>query len=350
MVFILTQFARKFTLYIIVSIKMEPDADIKITVSEKGPIIKYIGFSVVIFAFGFFASAAWRGGSDAINKATNIAKQTAGDVFAPQEQAKGTISIPIKGSGSTSKKIASANNAPTASTAFSPVFIAPPVVQGAVITSSLPVATTTASSTILAQSPTSTSAVTSEQSAQVASAPTQTQVPAPVVEPQPVSAPASQPQATQNILFYEIQISGGQGFSERDFIRIYNPNSFAVDVSGWKLRKKSKTGTDSSIKVIPDGTSLASGGTLIWANSKDGFSATVGAQISSTATISPDNSIALLNANGTIMDAVAWGEGASQYIEGSPHQTNPDGGQIVRSKTQGSILQDTHNNSADFGI
>ncbi|MDO8558386.1 MAG: lamin tail domain-containing protein, partial [bacterium] len=174
--------------------------------------------------------------------------------------------------------------------------------------------------------------------------------PAPQENTAPPAEPAVATPSTGKILFYEIQISGGTGATKHDFIRIYNPNGFNVDISGWKLKKKSNSGTESSVKVIPGGTALVPGGTLMWANSEDGFATTIGAQLSTTVTISADNSIALFDSSGNIIDSVAWGDGANQYIEGAPYPTNPEGGQILRRKTDGQVLKDTDNNATDFSV
>jgi len=114
------------------------------------------------------------------------------------------------------------------------------------------------------------------------------------------------------------------------------------------LRKKSQPGTDSSLRTIPSGTSLAAGQFFLWANSAGGFSETVHADVSSTETIAANNSVALLNASGTIVDALGWGSGTNQYGEGTPYPTSPAAGQLLKRKIADGMFVDTNDNSADF--
>ena len=104
------------------------------------------------------------------------------------------------------------------------------------------------------------------------------------------------------------------------------------------------------MRQFPDRSTIAVGGYFIWANSAGGFSETIGADTSSTATLAAANSIALMNASGTIVDAVAWGAGVSQYIEGSAYPTDPISNQLLTRKFLNGIIVDTENNADDFTI
>lgn len=151
-----------------------------------------------------------------------------------------------------------------------------------------------------------------------------------------------------HILITAVQIAGAS--SSNDLIKLYNPTSGAIDVSGWKLHKRSATGTDYSIKTFPSDSVLAPGAYFVWANSGGGFSETVNANVSSTETLSADNSIALFDTNGVIVDALAWGTGESQYSEGPPYPTDPIAGQtLVRQSANGAVV-DTENNANDFTL
>jgi Lamin Tail Domain/Divergent InlB B-repeat domain len=150
------------------------------------------------------------------------------------------------------------------------------------------------------------------------------------------------------VLIESVQISGAS--SSNDLVRLYNPNSTAIDMSGWKLHKKSQTGTDYSLKVFPTGSVIGAAGTFIWANATGGFSETVGANVSSTETLSADNSVALMDASGSIIDAVAWGTGTSQYGEGSPYPASPGANQVLTRQSSGGVLVNTENNASDFTL
>lgn len=169
---------------------------------------------------------------------------------------------------------------------------------------------------------------------------------------EPTSAPIQSSTASastmnsSSILIATVQISGAS--STNDLIKLYNPTASSIDMSGWKLHKRSQTGTDYSLKQFPTASVLAAGQTFIWANAANGFSETVIANVSSTETLSADNSIALLDASGTVVDALAWGSGTGQYGQGSPFPDNPVGGQVLARKSINGTLADTSDNTNDF--
>ena len=150
------------------------------------------------------------------------------------------------------------------------------------------------------------------------------------------------------LVIAEVQIAGAS--STNDFVKIFNPTAGAVDVSGWKLRKKSNTGADYSLRVLPDGGSIAAGGYFVWANTENGFGDFINANVTSTATLAADNSAALFDAQGTIVDAVAWGEGTNQYVEGAAYPTNPQANQVLKRKWQDGQIVDTNDNANDFTL
>ena len=160
--------------------------------------------------------------------------------------------------------------------------------------------------------------------------------------PSPVSS------APNHLLIAAVQIAGAE--SGNDFVKIYNPTSVAVDVSGWKLRKKSSTGTDASLREFPVGSSVAAGAYFVWANSADGFAQSIGADASSTGTLAANNSAALFDENGKQIDAVAWGTGTNQYVEGAAYPTSPTANQVLERKSASGVIVDTDNNANDFTL
>jgi hypothetical protein len=151
-----------------------------------------------------------------------------------------------------------------------------------------------------------------------------------------------------HVLIAAVQIAGAS--SSNDMVKLYNPTASTVDMSGWKLHKKSSTGTDYSLKVFPMGSTIAAGQSFAWANATDGFSETVGANVSSTETLAADNSVALMDAAGDIIDAVAWGTGTDQYGEGPPYPTSPGANQLLSRRSSGGAMVDTENNTNDFTL
>lgn len=151
-----------------------------------------------------------------------------------------------------------------------------------------------------------------------------------------------------HLVIAEIQIAGTT--ASQDFVKIFNPTAGDINLGGWKMRKKTKSGGDYSLRVLPTTSMVAAGKYFVWANAADGFGDAMGADATSTETLAADNSTALLNASGTVVDAVAWGEGTDQYVEGIPYPTNPKAGEVLKRKFTDGVMVDSDNNAQDFAI
>lgn len=164
---------------------------------------------------------------------------------------------------------------------------------------------------------------------------------------------ANSTQATnQALLIVEVQIAGDS--SDNDFIKIYNQSDNSFDISGYKLKKRSSNGKEYSIIVIGKtqanfrNTIIPARGYFLWANSKDDFYSTIRADVWSKATLARNNSIALLNPEGLILDALAWGESQNPFVKGSPFPENPVANQQLKRKKANGNYQNTNNNNQDF--
>jgi hypothetical protein len=156
--------------------------------------------------------------------------------------------------------------------------------------------------------------------------------------------------SVDHLVISVIQIAGAS--TTNDFVKIYNPINAAVDVSSWKLRKKTKLATDyTSVRVFPSGSTIPALGYFTWANSANGFSAAIGADTSSSEELTASSSIALFDASLNLVDAVAWGSGHTDpYVEGSPYPNSPAANQVLSRKFVGGLIVDTDNNAGDFSI
>jgi hypothetical protein len=154
--------------------------------------------------------------------------------------------------------------------------------------------------------------------------------------------------AAPNLFIEAVQIGGAS--STNDLVRIYNPATRSIDISGWKLHKRSQSGTDYSVKQFPAESIVGAGGIFVWANGLGGFSETVHANVSSTETLSADNSVALLDSDGNIIDGVAWGTGTGQYGGGSPYPTSPGVDQMLVRRSVDGVMVDSKNDASDFMI
>jgi len=149
-----------------------------------------------------------------------------------------------------------------------------------------------------------------------------------------------------NILITEVQISGDE--SKFDYIKIYNTLNSEIDLGGYKLRKRASTGSESSLRVFPVGTKVGAQGYLIWSNSD--YSGVIGSTIESSSTLAKNNSIAVLDNEGLLLDAVAWGESESPFVEAQPFSENPGKNQQLARKYENGAYIDSNNNLQDFYI
>jgi hypothetical protein len=163
--------------------------------------------------------------------------------------------------------------------------------------------------------------------------------------------PASQP---AKILISEIQITAGPGKTENDFIELYNPNDFQVNLNGYRLVKRTKTGTsDTLIKSWTSDAFIPAHSFYLWANSNYADIPNT-PDVTTSQTISNDNGIAIRfgsNDTGTIIDSVAWGGAQNAFIEGSVFPINPGANQSIQRKFHPSTSSgfiDTDNNANDF--
>lgn len=136
---------------------------------------------------------------------------------------------------------------------------------------------------------------------------------------------------TYDVFISRVQIEGEN--ADADFVEIKNRENCALDLSGWKLRKRVSSGTESSIKVF-DGEHafLPPGETFLWANSKNDFSKSVQAHQESSAVLTDHNSLALFNSDETLIDSLSWGTVSHPFRNDEPNIENPEKNHtIVRS-------------------
>jgi len=155
------------------------------------------------------------------------------------------------------------------------------------------------------------------------------------------------------ILINEVQIRGGAGKTDNDFIELYNPNDSPVNLKGYRLVKRTKTGTsDLLIKSWTDDAYIPAKGFYLWANSNY-LEIPSQPDVTTTVTLSDDNGVAIrfgANDTGTVIDSVSWGEAQNIFVEKSAFATNPGAYQSIQRKFQNNVFVDTDNNAEDFEI
>lgn len=292
--------------------------------------LKSFTIYLVIFVFGFVAASFGGGVKDSVKGTANLAVNTAKETFSISSGGVGEF-VPLK-SGNTKSVVAKTPTINKVKPSLPVVAEAPTVTVSSSSIIALP-------SVLIAE----TTATTTVSSTVVVSQPN--------IPVQPISGVVqnNSNEAQLNPLIYEIRITGGPGKSAEDYIKIFNPNPNMMDLSGWRLKKSTKTGSESSIRVFPDGTTVGAGKVLTWAN--NGYASVVGAELMSSQTLAANNGAGLSNKDGVLIDAVGWGEiGSVGFVEGTAYPVSPEENQVLLRKQSGGFLVDTQNNSQDFEI
>ncbi len=131
----------------------------------------------------------------------------------------------------------------------------------------------------------------------------------------------------------EVSIAGEKASDE--FVELYNTTDVTYDLSGLQLRRRTQSGSESSLKVFPKGTLIPAHGYFLWANSQGIFHAPFADTETSSSALANDNSIGLFTASGNdgaLLDSLAWGGGAV-FSSDSPVFPNPPKGTALTRDT-----------------
>ncbi len=158
-------------------------------------------------------------------------------------------------------------------------------------------------------------------------------------KPSPDECPAPAG-CTGKVVINELMTRGPGGATD-EFVELYNPNSCAVSLGGWKLAYKSKTGTGNTVlHTFAVGDSVAAGAFLVLGTSS--FSAKKDATMNSG--MADEGQVGLVDDGNVVVDAVGYGAATTgTYVEKTPASAPPSNGSIGRK-----CGVDTDKNSADF--
>ncbi len=136
-----------------------------------------------------------------------------------------------------------------------------------------------------------------------------------------------------------------------EFVEVQNTGTAALDLSGYKLNASNASGTTGTRFTFPTGTAVAPGCFLLLANkAASGYSGTVTPDLTYATGFTDDGGLAVLDANGAIVDQVGLSAG-SAYKLGTPLASLGSGNsdQGYGRKVNGAGLpQSTSNNAADW--
>lgn len=135
------------------------------------------------------------------------------------------------------------------------------------------------------------------------------------------------------IIITAVQIAGES--ADDDFIELYNPSCDPVDLSGWKLLKKTKTGSISSLGTLDK--KIPAKGYYLWENNKNH---TIGEPDHTTKTyyLADDYSIALVDKSGDQIDALAWGASPDPFPDALAYPDNPAPSEALRRDPEDDAL------------
>jgi uncharacterized protein YdeI (BOF family) len=167
------------------------------------------------------------------------------------------------------------------------------------------------------------------------------------------SAFFTQANQTNHLVISAVQITQGAGKTNHDFIEIYNPTKKDINLKGYRIVKRTKTGaSDTSIKSWTSDTFIKANNWRLWASSDDSnFPNSVGADDFTKTVLSDNNGVALRKGKentGEIIDSLAWGSAENIFIEEKVFSQNPKSDESLVRKSGGK--QDTGNNENDFEI
>jgi len=150
----------------------------------------------------------------------------------------------------------------------------------------------------------------------------------------------------------QFRVRGPAGGND-EFIELFNGGSQPLDLSGYKFNASNTSGTTGTRLTLPSGAAIAPGCYLLLTNSaSSGYSGSVAGDYKYSTGVTDDGGLAILDANGQIVDQVGLSAG-SAYKAGAPlaslGTSNADKG-YGRKATAANLPQNTGDNSADFVV
>lgn len=154
---------------------------------------------------------------------------------------------------------------------------------------------------------------------------------------------------TNHIVISQIQISGTTGAND-EFVELYNPTSLAIDMTGWRLSKKtSSSGATPQNLVANLAGVMAPRGYYLIAHPSSSFAAIADRIYSSSSSaLTTNNTVSLFSDAGvTLVDKV--GIGTASDVETTAFPTNPVSDQsILRKSSAGSSESSLMSGGAEF--
>jgi Lamin Tail Domain len=150
----------------------------------------------------------------------------------------------------------------------------------------------------------------------------------------------SGPGCTSKVVINEVMPEGPGGASD-EFVELYNPNSCAVSLAGWRLAYISKSGaeTPKTLYTFKAGDDIQAESYFVIGTA--GFSGTKDA--TTAGGIAVDGQIGLLDDGDRLVDGLGYGAAVGEFVEGTAAPKPATNGSVGR-KSDG---LDTDNNASD---
>ncbi|MDP3974765.1 MAG: lamin tail domain-containing protein, partial [Candidatus Jorgensenbacteria bacterium] len=137
--------------------------------------------------------------------------------------------------------------------------------------------------------------------------------PTSTVQETPVSAPS-----TQGIVVISEVMAGKDGAANWDFVELYNPSVAPVSLTGWSMKKRTASGSESSLVSVSakdpsasfEGKTIPAGGYFLLANT-EGYTGVPAADVKwpkSYTLAYTNNAVVFYDANGAKVSEVSWTE------------------------------------------
>lgn len=156
---------------------------------------------------------------------------------------------------------------------------------------------------------------------------------------------------TAHVVISEVQITGGAGATNHDFVEFYNPTSLPFDLIGHRLVKRTSGSTsDVTLKSWTSSTVVPPHGFYLWANSDADYALSIGADTSTSGILTDDDSIALrfgAEDTGVIIDALSWDASEASLKEGTEFFPDPGANQSMERKARSTSTVDSMTSGAD---
>ena len=144
------------------------------------------------------------------------------------------------------------------------------------------------------------------------------------------------------VVINEVQITGGTGLSDNDFIELHNTTNRPIDISGWIIKKITQGGAESEIITFSHKgyrIFIPANGFTLWINKDAKFKEIPGTEFTSAKYLSNDYSVALLNNNSELIDALTYGSGHKKiYNPSIIYQGNPSANESLERDLEKNIF------------